>query len=286
MTSSTQKARAMQFLELHHGSSPLLLPNAWDAASACIFAQAGFQAIATTSSGVAASLGYPDGQRISREMLIEVVERMTRVITCPLSVDLEAGYGENIAEVLQTVRAIIAAGAVGINIEDSTKQQEKSLVDISFQVELIKAIREMASSMDMPLVINARTDVFLLPTAPTINRGATGGFEEAVQRLNAYRQAGADCLFPIGVGDAGTIANLVQAIHGPINIVASPRTPGLLELAQLGVARVSFASGLMRATLAHLRRIAGELLGSGTYTTMSEMVPMADLRNCFEGELA
>lgn len=279
MTLSTQKARANQFRELHHGPSPLLLPNAWDAASACILAQAGFQALATTSSGVAASLGYPDGQRISREMLIEVVERMMRVITCPLSVDLEAGYGENIAEVLQTVRAIIAAGAVGINIEDSTNQHEKSLVDISFQVELLTAIREMASSMDMPLVINARTDVFLLPV------GATGGFEEAVQRLNAYRRAGADCLFPIGVSDAGTIANLVQAIQGPINIIAGPRTPSLPELAQLGVARVSFASGLMRATLAHLRRVARELLGPGTYTTMSEMVPMADLRNCFEGEL-
>ncbi len=279
MTLSTQKARANQFRELHHGPSPLLLPNAWDAASACILAQAGFQALATTSSGVAASLGYPDGQHISREMLIEVVARMTRVITCPLSVDLEAGYGEDIAEVLKTVKAIIAAGAVGINIEDSTKQREQSLVDVSFQVELLTAIREMASSMDMPLVINARTDVFLLPV------GATGGFEEAVQRLNAYRRAGADCLFPIGVSDAGTIANLVQAIQGPINIVAGPRTPALPELAQLGVARVSFASGLMRATLAHLRRIARELLGPGTYTTMSEMVPMADLRNCFEGEL-
>jgi 2-methylisocitrate lyase-like PEP mutase family enzyme len=211
-------------------------------------------------------------------------ERMTRVITCPLSVDLEAGYGENITEVIQTVKAIIAAGAVGINIEDSIKQREKSLVDVSFQVELLKAIRETASSMDMPLVINARTDVFLLPAAPSINRGATGGFEEAVQRLNAYRQAGADCLFPIGVSDADTIANLVQAIQGPINIIAGPRTPALPELMQLGVARVSFASGLMRATLAHLRRIAGELLGPGTYTTISEMVPMADLRNCFEGE--
>jgi 2-methylisocitrate lyase-like PEP mutase family enzyme len=285
MTLNTQKTRAIQFRELHHGPSPLLLPNAWDAASACILAQTGFKAIATTSSGVAASLGYPDGQHISREMLIEVVARMARVITCPLSVDLEAGYGENIAEVLKTVKAIIAAGAVGINIEDSTKRREQSLVDVSFQVELLKAIREMASSMDMPLVINARTDVFLLPAAPSINRGATGGFEEAVQRLNAYRRAGADCLFPIGVSDAGTIANLVQAIQGPINIIAGPRTPALPELAQLGVARVSFASGLMRATLAHLRRIARELLGPGTYTTMSEMVLMADLRNCFEGEL-
>lgn len=279
MTSSTQKAKAVQFRELHSGPSLLVLPNAWDAASACILEQAGFQALATTSSGVAAALGYPDGQHISRDMLVEVVAHITRVVTCPVSVDLEAGYGNTLAEVLQTVKALLDAGAVGINIEDSTKHQAKSLVDVSFQVELLKAIREMASSMDVPLVMNARTDVFLLAIGDPARR-----FEEAVQRLNAYRQAGADCLFPIGVSDAGTIANLVQAINGPINVIAGPPAPSLAELARLGVARVSFASGLMRATLAHLRRIARELLEQGTYTTMSELISGAEFRSLFEGK--
>ncbi len=279
MIAQTQKERAVHFREMHYGASPLVLPNAWDAASACILEQAGFQAVATTSSGVAASLGHPDGQHISRDMLIAVVAHVTRVVTCPVSVDLEAGYGETVAKVLETVRAIVATGAVGINIEDSTKQQVKSLVDVSFQVELLKSIREMASSMDMPLVINARTDVFLLPAGEPDQR-----FEEAVQRLNMYWQAGADCLFPIGVSDAATIAKLVRAVNGPINVVASSTAPSIAELTGLGVARISFASGLMRATLAHLRRIARELLEYGTSTSMSEVLSGAEFRKLFEGK--
>jgi 2-methylisocitrate lyase-like PEP mutase family enzyme len=279
MIAQTQKERAVQFREMHYGASPLVLPNAWDAASASILEQAGFQAVATTSSGVAASLGHPDGQHISRDMLVEVVAHVTRVVSCPVSVDLEAGYGETVPKVLETVRAMVATGAVGINIEDSTKQQVKSLVDVSFQVELLKSIREMALSMDMPLVLNARTDVFLLPAGEPDQR-----FEEAVQRLNMYRQAGADCLFPIGVSDAATIAKLVQAVNGPINVVASSTAPSIAELTGLGVARISFASGLMRATLAHLRRIARELLEYGTSTSMSEVLSGAEFRKLFEGK--
>jgi len=199
------------------------------------------------------------------------------VVECPITVDIEAGFGSSIEEVLQTVRAIIAAGAVGINIEDSTKGQERALVDISEQVELLKAIQEMASSMDVPLVVNARTDVFLLAAGDPHSR-----FEQAAQRANAYRQAGADCLFPIGVSNAGTIASLVQAINGPVNILAGFSTPSIAELAQLGVARVSFGSGPMRAVLARLRRIAHELREQGTFTSMTEeMLSGAELKALF-----
>ncbi len=280
MASRTQKDKAVQFRQLHFGPQILVLPNAWDAASARILEQADFPAIATTSSGVAASLGYPDGQRISRDMMVENVAHMARVVECPITVDIEAGFGNSIAEVLQTVKAVMAAGAVGINIEDSTKQQEKSLVDVSFQVELLKAISEMASSMDMPLVVNARIDVFLLAIGDPADR-----FEHAVQRANAYRQAGADCIFTIGVSDASTIAGLVKAISGPINILAGPTPLSIPELAQLGVARVSFGSGLMRATLARLRRIAHELFEHGTYASMAEeMLSGRELRSLFEGK--
>jgi 2-methylisocitrate lyase-like PEP mutase family enzyme len=278
MTTSTQKTRAVQFREMHFGPSMLLLPNAWDAASARIFEQTGFRAIATTSSGVAAALGYPDGQRISRDMMVEVVERMTRVVECPITVDIESGFGDTIEEVLETIKAVIAAGAVGINVEDSAKQQEKSLVDVSFQVELLKAIQETARSMDVPLVVNARIDVFLLAIGDPTRR-----FEEALRRGNAYRQAGADCIFPIGLSDARTIADLVQAINGPINILVGSTTPSIVELAQLGVARVSFGSGMMRAVLARLRRIANELLERGTYSSMvEEMLSGAELGSLFK----
>src|SRR6266571_2169181 len=156
MNSSIQKEKAKQFWRFHHGAPLLVLPNVWDTASARIIEQAGFRAIATTSSGVAAALGYRDGQHMSREMMIEAIARITRVVECPVTADIEAGYGNSIEEVLQTVKAVIMTGAVGINIEDSLKQHEKALADIAYQVELIKALRELATSMDVPFVLFQR----------------------------------------------------------------------------------------------------------------------------------
>src|SRR5205823_6096390 len=185
MNTHIQKEKATQFRGFHQGPPLLILPNAWDAVSARIIEQAGCRAIATTSSGVAAALGYCDGQQISRDMLVEATARIARVVQCPVTADIEAGYGNSIAEILQTVEAIIGAGAVGLNIEDSSRQAENVLVDISYQVELIKALRELATSLDIPFVINARVDVFLLPTGTV-----ESPVEQAVQRANAYLQAG------------------------------------------------------------------------------------------------
>jgi 2-methylisocitrate lyase-like PEP mutase family enzyme len=198
-------------------------------------------------------------------MMVEATGRITKAVSCPVSADIEAGYGYTLEEVLQTVRAIINAGAIGINIEDSTTGRDRSLVEASFQVELLKAIRETAQSMDMPLVINARTDIFLLAIGDP-----AGSLDQAMLRGSAYRQAGADCIFPIGLSDANLIAHFVQAINGPINVLAGATTPSVPELAQLGVARVSFASGPMRATLGYLRLIANELHEHGTYTNMNK----------------
>ncbi len=278
MSSNPQKEKAERFRQLHHQVSPLILPNAWDAASARIFEQAGFKAIATTSSGVAAALGYRDGQQISREMLIEALARITRVVECPVTADIEAGYGASITEVLQTVRAIIATGAVGINIEDSLKQEEKALADVSYKVELITALRELASELDIPLVINARVDVFLLAIGEPESR-----FGHAVRRANAYLQAGADCIYPIGMLTSEVIANLNSAINGPLNILGGPPAPTLPELAQLGVARVSLAGGLMRSALGYVRTIARELLEHGTYVRMeAEALSGAEFRTLFD----
>ncbi len=262
MSSKEQQERAAHFRRLHHEAPLLALPNVWDAASARIIAQAGFPAIATTSSGVATTLGYSDGQQISREMLIEALARITRVVECPVTADIEAGYGNSIAEVCQTVRAVIETGVVGINIEDS-QHQEKKLVDIAYQVELLQTLRELANSLGVPFVINARVDVFLLAIGEPESR-----FEHAVQRANAYLQAGADCIYPIGTLDRPTIASLVKAINGPINVLGSPAMPTLPELEQLGVARVSLAGGVMRAALGHVRTIARELLEHGTYISL------------------
>lgn len=277
ISSRIQKERAEQFRRFHHEAPLLVLPNIWDAASARIVEQAGFRAIATTSSGVAAALGYSDGQHIGRDMLVEALARITRVVECPVTADIEAGYGNSTEEVLQTVKAVITIGVVGINIEDSLKHQEKALADISYQVELIKALRALATVMDVPFVMNARVDVFLLEIGEPESR-----FAHAVQRANAYLQAGADSVYPIGILDRAMIASLVKAIDGPINILGGPPMPTLAELAQLGVARVSLAGGLMRSVLGHLRAIVHELYEHGTYTMMStEALSSSEFRSLF-----
>jgi 2-methylisocitrate lyase-like PEP mutase family enzyme len=278
MSSSTQQERAERLRQLHHAASPLVLPNVWDAASARVIEQAGFPAIATTSSGVAVALGYQDGQRISRELLLGVLARITRVVTCPVTADIESGYGASIAEVVATVKAVMETGVVGINLEDSLPSDKQTLTEIAYQVELIQAVRALATELNVPLVINARTDVFLRSIGEPEGRIA-----HAVQRAHAYLQAGADCIYPIGRLDRTTIATLVKEIPGPINIMGGSPSPTLPELAELGVARVSLAGGVMRAMLGHLRAVANELREHGTYATMSaESFTGAELDSLFE----
>ena len=163
------------------------------------------------------------------------------------------------------MRGVIAAGAVGLNLEDSTGDPHNPLVEVSLQVEKIRAAREAATAAGVPVVINARTDVFLAAVGEPDTR-----LDHAVRRANAYREAGADCLFVPGVQDSATIAQLARSIAGPLNILARAGTPPIPELARLGVARVSVGSGPMLAALGRLRRIAGELLGPGTFTAMTE----------------
>lgn len=259
---STQREKAERLRELHRGPGILVLPNAWDAISAVLFAQAGFAAIATTSAGVAFSLGYPDGERIGREEMLAVVARIAAAVDVPVTADMEAGYGDAAA----TAEGVIAAGAVGLNLEDAAKSVDGGpLVDVPDQVAKIRAVRAVAGARGVPLVLNARTDVYLLGVGEPAGR-----FDEAVRRLRAYREAGADSLFVPGVRDAGTIGRLVRAVDGPLNILAGAGTPPVAELERLGVARVSVGSGPQRATLALVRRIAAELREQGTYSTFTE----------------
>ena len=261
-----QTEKAERFRQLHQKGSPLLvLPNAWDAPSARIFEQLGFPAVATTSSGLATALGYPDGERISRDQLIDAVRRITRVVNCPVSVDIETGYGSSISAIRETVQLIIEAGGVGINVEDSRPASQPELVELEYQVDLIAALREKVTSLGVPVVINARTDVFLLEVGEPERR-----VELAVERASAYLEAGADCVYPIGALPRQWIADLASSIPGPINVLAGPSAPPLRELAALGVARVSFGGGLMRAALGYARAAARELLEQGTYALLGQ----------------
>jgi 2-methylisocitrate lyase-like PEP mutase family enzyme len=268
-----QAGKAEQFGKLHHGPRILALPNAWDVASARILEEAGYPAIATSSAAIAFSLGYPDGQRISRDEMLEAVARIAHAVRVPVTADMESGYGTTVKDIVETAKAVIAAGAIGMNLEDVTGDDESSHVDVALQAEKIRAIRETASSSGVPLVLNARTDIYLMPIGEVGTR-----FERTVERLRAYRQAGADCVFAPGVSDRDLIAKLVRTIAAPLNILVSANCPSLTELEKMGVARVSAGSSVMRATLGLVRRIAKEWMENGTYNSLLDgAVPFAEL---------
>ena len=261
MDIATQQQKAETFRRMHDRSKILVLPNAWDVASAKIFEATGFRAVATTSSGVANSLGYPDGEAVSRDEMLAVITRIARGLTVPLSADIEAGYARDADALQATIRAVIDAGAVGINLEDGMHDGSHQLYPVEVAVERIKAARAAADSAGVPIVINARTDVFLHAIGEKSSR-----FDHTVSRANAYLAAGADCVFVPGPADAATIGKLAAAIAGPINVMVLPGMPSAPELEKLGVARVSTGGGPARAALTAVRRIAEELLSSGTYS--------------------
>lgn len=257
---SEQAAKAEKLRKLHHGPKILVLPNAWDAASARIFEEAGFPAIATTSAGVAFALGYPDGQFIPREEMLAVVKRIASSVRAPVTADLEAGY----EDVAKTAMSAIEAGAVGLNIEDMN-HADGGLFSTAQQVEKIKTVRQVGERLGVRLVINARTDQYLAEIGEPATR-----FDRARERLRAYIEAGADCVFAPGVTDEATIARLVSTLKFPLNALAQPPSPPIAKLQELGVARVSVGAGIMRATMGLTQRAAKELHDNGTYRAMFE----------------
>jgi 2-methylisocitrate lyase-like PEP mutase family enzyme len=253
-------AKAARLRALHHDGRPLILPNAWDAASAQVLVSAGFEAIATASHAVADSLGYDDGEAAPAEEMFAAAARITRAVEVPVSVDAESGYGLAAAELAGRLRD---AGAAGCNIEDTLHganrppagdgEPARALAAVEDQAERIGALRDA----DGDLVINARADVFgdgALPGASDEER-----LDEAVKRAHAYLGAGADSVFVIGVAEESLITTLVDRIPGPVNVLYRPGMPSLARLGELGVARVTFGPGLHRAAMSLLGRLADKL---------------------------
>jgi 2-methylisocitrate lyase-like PEP mutase family enzyme len=267
------QAQADLFQKMHHGPRILLLPNVWDVASAKIIEEAGFGAVATTSAGIAFALGYPDGQRISREEMLTCVARIAKSVKVPVTADVEAGYGNRAEDAAQTALGVIEAGAVGMNLEDGTDDTEHPLADLALQLEKVRAVREAAASKHVPLVLNARTDVYLLP----VGAGPVRRYDEALRRLTAFRDAGTDCVFVPGLKESETIARLVGELRCPVNILAGPGSPSVPQLEKMGVARVSLGSAPMRATLGLVKRMAEELKATGTYRAMEGAPSHADV---------
>lgn len=251
--------KAERLRALHHGPPILVLPNAWDAASARVFEAEGFPAIATTSAGVAGALGYPDGGVIPAREMIEAVARIVRAVDVPVTADIEHAYGATPDAVAEIVLRVVATGAVGINIEDMVPGAS-NLEPIPLQTDKIKAIAKATAKAGVRVVINARTDVYLREIG-----AADARLSVAIERGRAFLAAGADCVFVPGVRDRQTIADLVKGIGGPVNLLAGKGTPPVHDLEALGVARVSLGSGPMRAALAVARDVARELKSSGTY---------------------
>lgn len=268
--------KAVYFRELHQ-RRPLILPTAWDAASARAMELAGASAIATTSAGVSWALGRGDGQMLQRDEMIQVVRWIVEAVTIPVTADIEGGYGTgSVQDIAETIRAVIDAGVVGVNLEDSPGVDGALLLDPDIHAERIRTARATAASIGVDLVINARTDVYLFAVgAPETRLG------EAVRRANSYRDAGADCLFVPGVIDAETIGRLVDSINGPVNIMAMPGAPTVPQLGELGVARVSFGPALMQAALTMMQKMFSELLDRGTYKTLESSLPFATVNGWF-----
>jgi 2-methylisocitrate lyase-like PEP mutase family enzyme len=244
----------MTFRERHLGGAPLVLPNAWDAASARIIERAGAEAVATTSAGVAWSLGVPDGDRLDVDEAVAAVARIVCAVDVPVTADVESGYGD----VARTVRLVRDAGAVGINIEDG----------LTAAPERIAAAR--AAGRD--LFVNARIDSFLL---------SVGGMDETVARAKAYVDAGADGVFVPGVYDAEVIAELVSRIPAPLNVMAGPGAPSVAVLAELGVRRVSVGPAIAVAAYSLAAAAAAEILAEGTYDKSDAVLTHGDLNSYF-----
>lgn len=255
-------ALATELLRLHHAAGPLLVMNAWDAASAMLVQEMGFRCVATTSGGVAAVHGYEDGEQIGRDEVIAAVERIALVTRLPVTADLEAGYGATPADVAETARRALEAGAVGFNLEDGiTVDGRPGIRDAAEQAERLRAAAEACAAAGVPdAVINARIDVFLHEIGDPAGR-----VDAALERARLYADAGARCAFPAGVRGREEIRALAAGSPLPVNVLVMPGVPPVAELAELGVRRISVGTSWLRCALRAARAAAAEVREHGTY---------------------
>jgi 2-methylisocitrate lyase-like PEP mutase family enzyme len=281
---TTQAQKASRLLELHHGQSPLVLINAWDAASAAVVAHCGLPAIATSSAAVANAMGYPDGQKLPWPEMLQAVASVCRAVQVPVTADIEAGFAPDLKGLETSITQVITAGAVGVNLEDALPGQEHfgPLYPMAEQVERIQAARRAGETQGIHLVINARVDAYWQAGV-----SPDEALRNTLERGKAYLEAGADCIFVPGLRKPEHIQTIVDSLRSSdpqaaLNVLAGPGVPSIPELAKLGVRRVSYGSGPHRAAMGLLRRIADEARSSGTYTALTEgAVPYAEINGLF-----
>jgi 2-methylisocitrate lyase-like PEP mutase family enzyme len=283
MQPTSQADKAASFRRLHDRTRILVLPNAWDVASARLVEDAGAKVVATTSAGVAWSLGAPDGDLLARDAVLALIARVVAAVNVPVSADIENGFADTPEGVAETVEGVLAAGAVGINIEDTVVDHgaasgggggAQRLRPIAEQAERIAAARQAADSRSAPvaLYINARIDTYLRPDIDP-----SGRLDETLARADAFVAAGASGVFVPGVADPAIVSALVKGIDAPLNILAGPGSPSISELAALGVARVSLGSSIAVAAYDLTRRAALEALSEGTYQAINGALTYGEL---------
>jgi 2-methylisocitrate lyase-like PEP mutase family enzyme len=252
-------SRCDQLRALHRPGAPLLLPNAWDVATARAVVAAGFPVVATTSAGVAAALGYEDHEGAPADEMLAAGARIARSVDVPVTVDAEAGYGMEPADLVAALRD---AGAAGCNLEDSD-HAAGTLRDPAQHADWLRAVRRAASEAGYPLVINARVDVFI---GPYFAGAAPGAQLElvpaALRRATAYLDAGADCVYPIALWEPDALRRFTAEVGGPVNAMRMPQAPSsLADLAEMGIARVSWAAFLYREAMGRFAEQLASLRG-------------------------
>lgn len=273
MSAQQEKAAKLRAL----GKSGIyVLPNAWDAGSAVLTEKAGASVIATSSAGVSWSLGFSDGEHLSREQNIGAITRIVEAVQVPVTADIEGGYGPSPIDVAETIHDVIRAGAVGVNLEDSNSATG-ALFTIPEHAARLIAARAAAQIAGLPeFVINARTDVFLFEIGKP-----EGRLDDVLRRAAAYAEAGADFLFVPGLADLDTIARLVAASPLPVNIMVGSGSPTIEELETVGVRRVSLGASVAWAAYSLVIRAAREAFTAGTYDEISNVVPFSEINGAF-----
>ena len=263
---ATANLKSRRLRELVRTPEILVMPGAYDVLSALLFEQMGFKAIQGTSGGIAAALGYPDGEVMSRDLFLEITGKFAAAVSVPVNADGERGYGDE-NDIKETVQRLIAAGVAGMNLEDGAGGKPggaRGLVELSQQLRKIKAVMETKRALGSEFFLNARVDAFHVITDPK------KALDEAIQRGNAYAEAGGDCIFYLFVHSADIIGRLAKEVKAPISILAGPQAPSVSELQDLGVARVSYGSAFLKAAIGATRKLAKEILEKGTIEVLKE----------------
>jgi len=268
------KTRATLFADLHQKGSAFVMANAWDAGSAAILAEAGMEAIATTSAGISYSRAVPD-QTMSLNDALAATQRIVQAVNLPVSMDSENLYANSCEEIYTHMQRIIETGVVGASIEDYSKDDTKPLYDLDYAVERVKAAKEACKHLGYPITLTARAECYLT--------GHPDPFRESVKRINLYREAGADCLFVPGIKDIETIAALVREVDGPVSVVMGlTGTPVTVsQLQDVGVARISIGGSLARATFGLVRKAAQEMLRDGSFNFAGQQIADPELNRLF-----